>query len=105
MRCDISTTSNTTLFPSTCNQIGVCKSPPGNKTNALGPNGNGTLEGDVRTFDCNGNYKWSDRTLGEKAVTCLASGEWSLILESCTSMHITNAGMWITYHPNNLPPQ
>ena len=44
------------------------------------------MEGAVRTFWCDGNYEWSDGTVGGKNVTCNSDGEWSTIPFTCNSI-------------------
>ena len=68
--------------------------------NAVGPDGNGTLEGDIRTYNCTGNYMWSDKNAGVKNTVCQTSGKWSTIAEQCKrvfDMHLLTSFLMFSY--------
>ena len=65
--------------------VGRCKGSPRQIEGAVGPSGSGSLEGESRTYDCSGDFMWSDLTTWQKISTCLANGEFGLILETCKS--------------------
>ena len=68
--------------------LGVCSDNPEDITNAEGPMGDAYLEGGNRTYNCGGDNAWSDLKTGIKVITCLASGAWSSISESCHSVFL-----------------
>ena len=67
---------------------GICKNNPEPISNADGPIGNGSSEGDVRSYNCSGDFMWRDGTSGLKNLTCTSSGQWTGIAEKCLSMLI-----------------
>ena len=67
-------------------RVGRCKGSPQQIEGAVGPSGSGSLEGDSRTYECIGDFMWSDLTTGAKISTCLANGQFRLIIETCKSI-------------------
>ena len=65
----------------------MCDGPPKKITNANGPTGNGSLEGDFGNFTCTGIYMWSDGVRGAKASRC-ENGTWTEVGETCSRLLI-----------------
>ena len=77
--------------------IGHCEGDPEKIENADGPSGSGSLEGEMRTFSCSGDFIWDDLSTAIKNSTCLAAGNWSVISERCKSRLFV-----LDFHPGFL---